>query len=87
MNLSDRINAAYLTHTGSTKARGARAWFARTLKVTPRTVTRWCNGTQPFEGPALASLEMLEKMATLIRGYVRVNWFALADSLRITQGP
>lgn len=69
MNLSDRIDAAYKAHTGSSKARGARAWFARTLKVSTRTVTRWCNGTQAFDGPALAMLEMLENLARLIRGH------------------
>ena len=61
MTLSDRINAAHKAHTGKVAARGARAWFSRTLKVSTRTVTRWCNGTQPFEGPALACLELLEQ--------------------------
>lgn len=60
MNLSERINAAHEAHTGRQTTRGARAWFARVLKVSTRTVTRWCNGTQPFDGPALSCLELLE---------------------------
>lgn len=104
MNLSDRINAVYLTHTGRDKPRGAKAWFARTLRVSTRgTVTRWCKGTEPFDGSALACLELLELLAKTIRGHVamaagyradtvgdqweRDNWLALADSLRVTQGP
>lgn len=72
MNLSDRIDAAFQTHTGSDKTRGARTWFARVLRVSNRTVTRWCDGSQPFDGPALSALEMLELLAGVLRGYERL---------------
>jgi hypothetical protein len=59
--LDQRINDVFRRRTGAVSARGARAWFSRRLRVSNRTVTRWCNGTQAFEGPALACLEMLEE--------------------------
>jgi hypothetical protein len=59
-NLAARIEAAYMKRTGSPKPRGARTWFARQAKVHKQSVRRWLSGERPFDGPALAVLELLE---------------------------
>jgi DNA-binding transcriptional regulator YiaG len=59
-NLAARIEAAYMRRTGRSTPRGARTWFARQAKVHKQSVRRWLSGERPFDGPALAVLELLE---------------------------
>lgn len=65
--LSDRIAALYRAKTGSKSSHGAQAWFADLLGVTPRAVQHWKSGKYPMEGPALAFLTKLERVAQMIR--------------------
>lgn len=44
MDIEARIIEAYQDAKGTTKRRGAKAWFARLAKVDPSTVSRWCRG-------------------------------------------
>lgn len=59
-DLAQRIEAAFMRRTGKPSPYGARAWFARTARVHPYTVSRWLSGARPLEGPPLAVLELLE---------------------------
>jgi hypothetical protein len=60
-DLSTRIEAAYQRRTGAQEVRGARAWFAREARITPRHLSKLLKGEHPMEGPMLAVLELLEK--------------------------
>ena len=42
---------------------GARAWFARRARLTPRHVSRLIAGEHPLDGPVLSVLELLEEQA------------------------
>jgi hypothetical protein len=59
-NLAARIEAAYMRRTGRPTPRGARTWFAAQARVHKQSVRRWLSGERPFDGPALAVLELLE---------------------------
>jgi hypothetical protein len=60
-DLAARIEQAYQRQTGADSPRGARAWFARRARVTPRHVSRILSGDAPLDGPLLSVLELLER--------------------------
>lgn len=66
--IRERIERVYVILERRDNPHGALAWFARTARVRPMTVSRWLSDgkeRRPMSGTALSLLEALERLAAI----------------------
>lgn len=61
--MTKRIKSVYFALEGTDDPRGARAWFARTARVTPRYESWPGSGKKSLQAPADSLSELLERLA------------------------